>query len=180
MQSFCFLCKLNTISWRIYFITQTKLLLMNWHLNLKTCITKSFHPYFDIVLMSRYGLKGSPHFGKEVYVLVQRMFGVRGGSSFSCYFEIVYKCKFSKGRGLNLWDSIHMIHILTLIYHKAGQLSIYLFIYILYSPEIVPPLQGDEVTEPLVRQLVRDHGRHPLLVRGRGLTLVVQQVRLSR
>ena len=45
-------------------------------------------------------------------------------------------------------------------------------------PEIVPPLQCDEVAEPLMSQLVGHNSCHPLLVNGARLLRGVQQVRL--
>ena len=36
------------------------------------------------------------------------------------------------------------------------------------EPQALPPLHGDQVAEPLVRQLVRHDDRHALLLLGRG------------
>ena len=49
----------------------------------------------------------------------------------------------------------------------------------LVEPEIVPPLESDEVAEPHVGQLVGDHRGHPLLVGGGGGLGVVQEIGFS-
>ncbi len=61
--------------------------------------------------------------------------------------------------------------VLYLVLHPAGEA--------LVEPEIVPPAHGDEVAEPLVRQLVGNHHCHPLLRARARLTALVQQGRLS-
>ena len=53
----------------------------------------------------------------------------------------------------------------SLVLHVAGEP--------LVKPEIVPPLESDEVPEPHVGQLVGDHRGHPLLVGGGGGLVVV-------
>ena len=47
-------------------------------------------------------------------------------------------------------------------------------------PKIVPPLQGDKVTEPLMSELVRYNNSNPLLVGSTGFSRIIQQVRFSR
>mmetsp|Transcript_24042 Transcript_24042/g.34928 ORF Transcript_24042/g.34928 Transcript_24042/m.34928 type:complete len:332 (+) Transcript_24042:123-1118(+) len=49
----------------------------------------------------------------------------------------------------------------------------------LVEPEVVPPLHGHQVAEPLVGQLVGHHGAHPLLLLAGGLLLVNEQVYLA-
>lgn len=46
------------------------------------------------------------------------------------------------------------------------------------QPQVVPPVERHQVSEPLVGQLVRYHGGDPLVVVGRAAALVVQQVGL--
>mmetsp|Transcript_8508 Transcript_8508/g.28509 ORF Transcript_8508/g.28509 Transcript_8508/m.28509 type:complete len:262 (+) Transcript_8508:1759-2544(+) len=47
------------------------------------------------------------------------------------------------------------------------------------EPEVRPPAHRHQVPEPLMRQLVRHHVRHPLLRDERTVNLIDQQVRLS-
>jgi hypothetical protein len=43
------------------------------------------------------------------------------------------------------------------------------------QPQVAPPLGRHQIAEPLMRQLVRHHSSHTLLVRLAGLGLIVQQ-----
>ena len=46
-------------------------------------------------------------------------------------------------------------------------------------PEVIPPLEGDQVAEPLVHELVSNDAGHPLLVVAGALALVVDEVGLA-
>ena len=44
----------------------------------------------------------------------------------------------------------------------------------LVEPEVVPPLHGDQVAEPLVRELVGDHSAHALLLLRRSFACITR------